>query len=263
MTPTMTLLTPDAQQHLEQYLHTVRLSLRGTGLEAAEVETDVREHIASALEGEAAPVARPVLERVLERLGPPAAWVPDEELPLWRRTVRRLAHGPEDWRLAYACLILTVAGLLTVPLGGIVLMLAGYLLARAAHTLAREQGTTLGARKWLVHPPLLLVAVCLAGVVLTGPVPPLAVWGVEEGGFLRLAGVPTDAGVADRVRVHAGFLALCTGIWWMLVAAASSAGLGRVQSALLPLADRLRRRHLAWWGGLSLGLMAGGALALL
>lgn len=96
----MQMLTPDAQQHLDRYLQVVRLSLRGTGLEATEVVADVREHIATALEGEEAPVARPMLERVLERLGPPAVWVPDEEAagmethgPAARPGARGLAAG--------------------------------------------------------------------------------------------------------------------------------------------------------------------------
>jgi hypothetical protein len=132
MTATMNALTPDAQQHLERYLHAVRLSLRGTGVPADDVEADVRDHIASALESEAPPVAASALERVLERLGPPAVWVPDGELPHWRRVVRRLAQGPEEWRLAYLCFALTVAGVLTAPFGGVVLLAAAYFLARAA-----------------------------------------------------------------------------------------------------------------------------------
>ncbi len=261
---TMTMLTPDAQQELERYLHAVRLSLRGTGVEAAEVEADVREHIASALEGEAAPVAASVLARVLERLGPPAVWVPDEELPLWRRTVRRLAQGPEEWRLAYLSFALMIVGALTAPLGGVVLLAAAYFLARAAYTLAREQGTTLGARKWLIYPPLVLFALPMAVLLLAGPVPPLAgVWGIEEGGFLRLAGVTGEIGTLARVRLYAAMMALAAGTWWMLIAAAAAAGLRGLQTLLVPLADGLRPQHLAWLGLFGFTWAAAGAVTLL
>lgn len=261
---TMTMFTPDAQQQLERYLHAVRLSLRGTGVEAAEVEADVREHIASALEGEAAPVAASALERVLERLGPPAVWVPDEELPPWRRTVRRLAQGPEEWRLAYLSFALMIVGALTVPFGGVVLLAAAYFLARAAHTNAREQGKPLGARKWLIYPALVWFALPMAVLLLTGPVPPLAgVWGIDEGGFLRLAHVTGDTGTVERVRLYAAMTALAAGIWWMLIAAAAAVGLRGLQAVLVPLADGLRRRHLAWLGLFGFVCAATGAATLL
>jgi HAAS domain-containing protein len=259
---TMLTLTPDARQHLEQYLHGLRQSLRGTGVEAADVEADVREHIASALEGEAAPVARPVLERVLERLGPPAAWIPDEELPLWRRTVRRLAHGPEEWRLAYLCFGLTVVGALTAPLGGPVLMIAAYFLARSAHALARAQGTTLGARRWLIDPALVLFALPMGVVLFFGPLPAVLVWGIEEGGFLRLARVEAGLPTWPRMRVYAALTAMAAGGWWILVAAASAAGIRAVRALLFPLANGLRPTHLAWLGAAGFVLVATAAASL-
>jgi hypothetical protein len=249
----MQMLTPDAQQHLDRYLQVVRLSLRGTGLEAAEVEADVRDHIATALEGEEAPVARPVLERVLERLGPPAVWVPDEELPAWRRTVRRLVRGPEDWRLAYLCFGLFVLSIATAPIGGVVFDIAAYFLARAAHAVAREQGVPLGPRRWLVYPPLVVISLAIGLVILVGPVPPLAVWGIEEGGFLRLAGGDRTLSWAGRLQVNGSFTALAAGTWWLLAAVFAARHLEGFRSLLLPLAERLERRHL-------LGFAAFGAL---
>lgn len=255
----MQTLTPDAQQHLDQYLHVVRASLRGTGLEAAEVEADVREHIATALEGEEAPVARPVLERVLQRLGPPAVWVPDEELPLWRRTVRRLVRGPEDWRLAYLCFGLFVLSIATAPIGGVVFDIAAYFLARAAHAVAREQGVPLGARKWLIYPPLVFISSAIGLLIVAGPIPPLAVWGIEEGAFLRLAGAGSTLSSAGRWQVNGGFLAIAAGTWWLLVAWLAARHLPGVRSLVLPLADRLERRHLVRFGAFAALLALTGA----
>jgi hypothetical protein len=127
----------------------------------------------------------------------------------------------------------------------------------------REQGTTLGARKWLVYPALLWFALPMAVLLLTGPVPLAGVWGIEEGGFLRLAGVTREMGTLARVRIYVAMTALFAGVWWMLVAAAAAAGLGGVRAFLLPLADGLRRRHLAWLGLLGLTSAAAGAATLL
>lgn len=250
----MQTLTPDAQQHLDQYLQVVRLSLRGTGLEADEVEADVREHIATALESEEAPVPRPVLERVLERLGPPAVWVPDEELPAWRRWARRLVRGPEDWRLAYLCFGLFVLSLVTAPFGGVVFDIAAYFAGRAAHAAAREQGTALGARRWLIYPPLVFISLAIGLAIFAGPVPPLAVWGIEEGGFLRLAGGDAASSWESRLAVQSAFVAVAAGAWWLLLAALAVRYLDGFRSLLLPLAEGLERRHLVRFGVLAVVL---------
>jgi hypothetical protein len=258
----MQTLTPDAQQHLDQYLQVVRLFLRGTGLPAEEVEADVREHIATALESEEAPVPRPVLERVLERLGPPAVWVPDDELPAWRRWARRLVRGPEDWRLAYLCFGLFVLSLATAPFGGVVFDIAAYFVARAAHAVAREQGVALGARRWLIYPPLVFISLAIGLVIFAGPVPPLAVWGIEEGGFLRLAGGDAGRLREGRLAVHASFVAIVAGTWWLLVAVFAARYLHGFRSLLLPLAERLERRHLVRFAACAALLAVAGAAVL-
>jgi hypothetical protein len=262
MTMTTT-LTPEAQRTLDRYLQAVRLTTRGTGLPAAEVEADVREHIASALESEAAPVDDPALARVLERLGPPGVWVPDEEVSAWRRTVRRLAQGPEDWRLAYVCFGLMALGAVTAPFGGLVLMIPAYFLARAARALAREQGTELGARRWLIDPALWSFALPFALLLLTGPVPPLLVWGISEDGFLRLAGVSGRGDTPRSIGVYAAMTAMAFGAWWMLIAAVGAATLEALRQLLLPLAEGLRRRHLATLGLAGMVCLAAGGVYLL
>ena len=64
----MTELTPEAQNALKAYLERVRVSLRGTSMDADEVERDVREHIDEALNGRSEPVSAGNLSGVLERL---------------------------------------------------------------------------------------------------------------------------------------------------------------------------------------------------
>lgn len=51
-------------------------------------------------------------------------------------------------------------------------------------------------------------------------------------------------------------------IWWMLVAAASGAGIRAVRALLFPLANGLRRTHLAWLGATGFVLVAAGAASL-
>jgi hypothetical protein len=79
-------LTPAARTHLDGYLDELRHVLSGPpSVDAADVERDVRDHIESALAGHTAPVDLPDLDAVLRELGPPAQWVPDEDIPWYRR----------------------------------------------------------------------------------------------------------------------------------------------------------------------------------
>jgi hypothetical protein len=153
-------------------------------------------------------------------------------------------------------------GALTAPFGGPVLMIAAYFLARSAHALARAQGTALGARRWLIDPPLLLFALPMAVVLFFGPVPAVVPWGIEDGGFLRLAHVEADVPTPQRVRVYAALTAMAAGGWWMLLAAASAAGIRAVRALLFPLANGLRRTHLAWLAATGFVLVAAGAASL-
>ena len=173
-------LTAEAAARLESYLLRVRLALRGvSGVSADEVEADIRDHVATALRVVAAPVTLDQLEPVLEALGPPTGWRPagagaggfdwrDALAALRRRLTNAagvLSRGPDDWRLAYLCLVFTV---LAVPTFGLGLVVA-YLLGRAAVELAHERGETLGARRWLVYPALVAVSLPALLAVLLWP----------------------------------------------------------------------------------------------
>jgi hypothetical protein len=110
--------------------------------------------------------------------------------------VSNLYRGPEDWRLAYLTLILFALGVLTLPIGvGVLFLLGGYLTGRAAAELAKEKQVPLGARRWLVYPPVLAVSVPLfLGVMLW----PLSAAGAGLGMIDDYKDVIRDARMAEE-----------------------------------------------------------------
>ncbi len=168
----MITLSKSAKKSLEDYLRQARAYLRGSkSVDANEVEQNIAEHIENELEGAAEPVSRDVLDAVLKKLGSPQQWVPEEELPWWRKIILRLRSGPEDWRLAYLSLGLLVVGFLLLPYApaGIVLILASFLVSRAALSEAVDPNE-LKAQKWLMYPSLIIVYVFVLLVLLAWPV---------------------------------------------------------------------------------------------
>ncbi len=242
----MTELTPEAQDALTTYLERVRLSLRGTSVDADEVERDVREHIDVALNGRSQPVSAADLSDVLERLGSPDQWVPDEEIPHWRRAIRRIASGPEDWRLAYLCFAFTVLGLVFAPFGGILLWVPAYLLGRAAHEYATLRGESLGPRRWLTDLPLVAVALALLGCLLAGPLWIPVAMAIEEGYIGELVG--GDLTEPTRTVATVSLFAATVGLWWMILAPLAALGQRTARWLLFPLAHRFRTRHALWLG---------------
>lgn len=216
-------LSLEAQHRLERYLQEVRLLLRGaTGVDAGEVERDIRDHIETELGGRTSPVSREELENVLRRLGSPGGWVDESEVPPWRRALARLYLG-EDWRLAYLCLGTTVVGALFLLAGSalaLVLFGAGFLLARAAVSLAEERGEKLGARRLLVLAPIAVVVVPALIGFLAGPLLPLGQAGYDEGWFASLGIGPPEVDAAGReAAVRAALIAAALGAWWLVLSA--------------------------------------------
>ncbi len=105
----MITLSKSAKKSLEDYLRQARAYLRGSrSVDANEVEQNITEHIENELEGAAEPVSCDTLDAVLEKLGSPQQWVPEEELPWWRKIILRLRTGPAQktggWRTyPWAC----------------------------------------------------------------------------------------------------------------------------------------------------------------
>lgn len=265
MTATLTL---EAQHRLDRYLQEVRLLLSGTsGVDANEVEGDIREHIETELGGRGEAITAEELGRVLRRLGNPSQWVGEDEIPVWRRALTRLYLG-EDWRLAYLCLGITVLGAILLVSGSpiaVVLFAAGFLLARAAVSLADERGEALGPRRWLVLAPILVVVVPFLLVILAGPLIPLGQVGYEEGWFASVGLGPAALDASGRgALVTLALVSFGAGVWWLVLA-----GLwGVVRRVLTPVTRPVvtyqpaQRRWLVA-AGLVLAIVGGVALALL
>ena len=80
----MVQLDVQARKHLDAYLAEVRGYLRGCqSVDPDEVDRDIREHIERELLETPEPVAAEEVRRVLKKLGNPAQWVREEELPWW------------------------------------------------------------------------------------------------------------------------------------------------------------------------------------
>jgi hypothetical protein len=256
-------LTDEAQRCFDRYLERVRHALSGTSIDAREVENDVREHIATALGGQTE-VSRHHLEGVLEDLGSPESWVPEEQRPVWRRVIEQLRTGPEDWRLAYLTLALTVLGVACAPLVGPLGLLAAYLTARAARALAAEHGDELGARRWLIDPVLVAAAGLVIVVVALAPAAGLSMGILESGAFADQTGIaPLDAhSSATEIVSHIAMYVIVTGCWWIVLAPLATWALRPLRWLTHPVGDRLERRHLIWLAALGFGLVVIGATTL-
>lgn len=213
-------LTENAQKSLDRYLHQARAYLKGAkSVDAAEVEQNITEHIENELSGAAEPVSAEELETVLEKLGSPQQWVPEEELSWWRKMMLHLQTGPEDWRLAYISFGLFVFGVLLLLGGemlvvaGVILIAAGFIAARAAVSVV-EEATLLKAQKWLLYPSLITVYLGLLGFLLTLPLfalmPAFAEWERE---LIDRFKITDDAHLWIAASV---VFAASLGLWWIV-----------------------------------------------
>ncbi len=242
--------TEDARSDLKRYLRRVRNALRPhPSVDADEVELEIKGHIEAELAGEPAPVTAEALRGVLERLGSPNDWVPDDELPAWRKLLLRLSTGPEDWRLAYISLGLFVAGLIPFPVAPL-LLLASFLVARAGLRMLEERGEPAGARVWFFYPPLLFIySVIVLAVISIAAVVPLAI----TDGLAAGPNLPPDlfgirgllfSWISIPDWLGATLLAVLVGGSWVTVLALILARLtGFVRALFWPFAERLQTRH--------------------
>jgi hypothetical protein len=182
----MTRFTPEAQARLDEYLAEVRSAVTGhVSVSPDEIEQDVRDHVVAALEGTRGPIIAADVAAVLERLGPPNQWVADEPRSMWKylsdklkpvgqagREIAAKVRGmSNDWRLAYLAFGLFVLGLIAFPLFP-AFLIGAYFAARADVALARERGETLGARRWLVYPPMAILSLLLLLALAIWPIAP-------------------------------------------------------------------------------------------
>jgi hypothetical protein len=207
-------------------------------VDADEVERDIRAHIDAELAASPTPVTQIRLRAVLDQLGSPSQWVPIEDVPVWRTALIRLRSGPDDWRLAYGTCFLFVAAPLVGGAVGAVLFLISILLARAALELLAEADEPVGARRWLLYPPLVAIYIGLAATVLLTP--PALVASLAD---------PTVRGEASgwfpepfwaSMLVLGGAVA---GAWWMSLGLALIRWHRAVPATFRPFADWFERRH--------------------
>jgi hypothetical protein len=215
-------LTKEANQCLERYLWQVRTALRSCqSVSSDEVERDIREHVDSELPAEKGMVSVDELKAVLARLGSPSQWVPQEEIPWWRRFVLRLRTGPEDWRLAYLAFGLLVASAL-LPHIFWVFIAASYLASRAGMAAARERNEGLGAQRWFIYPSVVVVhLVMLVVVLLLGPLV-LAELGADQLYQYVSARWERAPAVIAMLPSHRrefvlAFAPAAVAVWWMVV----------------------------------------------
>lgn len=239
----MTDFTPEAKRKFDEYLQRMRFSMRGRrAVETDEVEQNVVEHVQAALAGVPSPVGQERLGEVLTQLGPPERWLPEDERPAWRRWADRFMTGPEDWRLAYISLALMFLTIVFLPVGGILLLIPGYLVSRAYVELLGDRGEPLGARKWLVLPPIVLLMVLLCGAALFAPAGAIGAILSEMG--IRELGWEWDSR-ADRMRIFSGILSIATGTYWIVLSALFALLVRPFRALFQPLTANLRAGH-AW-----------------
>ena len=234
-------LTPAAQTRFDEYLQRMRRTLRGSpSVEPTEVEANVLEHVEMALAGAPIPVGSERLGAVLEQLGPPERWIPDEERPAWRRALEKLMHGPEDWRLPYLAFGLFCLSMLLFPIGGIILLVFSFLLGRAAVDLFAERGEPMGSKRWLILPPIYVVLFLLALAVIFVPIGGAAAFLLENDLGIALR-APADR--LEQTRYFGGVIGTVTGAWWILLSGLFALTVHRFRRWFLPVTANWNRKH--------------------
>lgn len=259
-------LTQNAQKILDQYLQQARAYLKGAkSVDAAEVEQNITEHIENELAGASEPVSAHELETVLEKLGSPQQWVPEEELSWWRKMILRVQTGPEDWRLAYISFGLFVFGVLLLLGGdmliaaGAIMIAAGFIAARAALSVV-EDATLLKAQKWLLYPSLITVYLGVLGTFLSWP-------------LLVLVEVAYDREYALIERYKIGddmpyWFAACSvmigslGLWWLIQGFVLLARPNIPKVLFRPFADGFNRKWALAFTCISLVILVGSLVVL-
>jgi hypothetical protein len=219
----MTEFTQEAKKRLDSFLKDLQNSLKGCrSVDRAEVERNVLDHIDDSLAGAASPVDTPQLAEVLEGLGNPSQWIPEEELPWFQRFSMGLRTGPEDFRLAYLSIVLlALAALLFCffqdenPLPFLALLFS-FCFAQAVLSLF-ESPSDLGAQAWLVYPSLASIYVPVAIVGLFWTVP----FGYETTYQIRkLIDEPGKLEEFSQVPMwiyHSHQMLTLTAGWWFLI----------------------------------------------
>jgi hypothetical protein len=226
-------LTPDATNRLDRYLEEMRASLAGSApADVIEVEQDIRDHVSHDLAGSPAPVSIETLDAVLDRLGSPHQWA--GQAPA--ESPDRSDDARFTQRLAYASAGSAVVFLALPPLLVVSWMLARWTLARID-----ESGESLGSRRWLLYPPILIVTATVGVIALFWIVGPLA----ELGAAFYLNPQRLSSRGASIIGAAAVTLA-GLGAYWIVLGPVLAFGERAVRMAFHPFAADFRARH-GWW----------------
>lgn len=166
--------------------------------------------------------------------------------------------GPRRLETRVRHFVLFVAGPLVAGAIGGVLFLGSILLSRAALELLAEEDEPVGARRWLLYPPLLVIYLGLLVTILLAPPAMVATFEdptirAEAAGWLPDAfwtNLPLLVGVA-------------AGAWWVSLGLAVTRWDGAVRAMFRPFADRFERRHGVRLACVGFGLFALASTALL
>jgi hypothetical protein len=239
-------LSRDAWERLNRYLDEMRASMAGsTPADMADVEQDIRDHIGAELADRSAPVSVGELETVLQRLGSPRQWAADH-VPA--RPASSSGVSTED-RLAYV-----TAGSMVLFLAFPPLLVLSWLLARWTLARIEERGEPLGARQWLLYPPIVIVVTPVAVIGLLWAFAPFA----ELGGAIynqpRLFASPAGDIIGAVTVALVGL-----GVYWIFLGAALAFGDRLVRVLFYPFAEGFRRRYGWWLSGVGAALAAAAA----
>ncbi len=213
----MTQFEPEAEKIWQDYVSQVRKYLNASkASDSDEIIADLNDHVERELESISQPVSIAQLETVLERLGSPRQWVPEEDLSWWQQMIFRLRTGPEDWRLAYLSLGVLIFGTLLGPLG----LFGSFCLSRAA--LKVSQKSELQAKRWLIYPSLIIVYCLFLPVLLLWPIAASVglVDLLESGGPLYRAfykDLLRDWYGLGAVLIIASAISVGLTVWWVIL----------------------------------------------
>jgi len=249
----MMALTREASDRLNQYLEEMRASLRGsTTIDVAEVEQDIRDHIGAELADRPSPVSADELNTVLSRLGTPGQWGADPAQPATPVSSSSVFGGSLEDRLCYAS-----AGSMLLFLVFPPLLIVSWLLARWTLARIEERGEPLGARRWLLYPPIAIVVAPLGVIALLWAFAPFA---EAAGRFYRqprLFYSPFPNALGALTFAFAGL-----GVYWVFLGTCAAFGDRLVRFFFYPFAQGFRRRHGWWLMGVGAALFAVAAASL-
>lgn len=225
--------TPDASEHFEAWLGTVKRSVAADPtLNPDDIAQDLRAHVHAELEAAPEPVTVGAVDQVLTSLGNPAQWgdsirqPKDLKATAWFQ--RNVVDVVTEWQKKLAgdggmpvlLLVLTLVAIPTFDHIGFFLLAFAYFVARAQVTYA--PATLVGRKKWMIYLPLAIGSGMLAGLVLGFPL-------MMQGGALNPF-VPFEAMWG-------------LGCWWVIVGILAAREPNVVRAAFKPFAEAFDSSH--------------------